>query len=131
MSVSASSPPSPRAIASRRWCGVSLRPAEQHPTARGALAALAGAMNDQVVLELGEPAQHRQDQPAVRPERPKAGALLADLSGCTARSEVMATNRLTSLAAITAMRRPTLICSSAKKPAALDAPQRSSLQSPL
>jgi hypothetical protein len=35
---------------------------EQHATARGALAALADARNDQVALELGEPAQHRQSR---------------------------------------------------------------------
>jgi hypothetical protein len=35
-------------------------------TSLGALAALAGAVNDQVALELGEPAQRCQDQPRVR-----------------------------------------------------------------
>jgi hypothetical protein len=42
------------------------RTAEQHAMCLGALAVLAGAGNDQVALELGQPAQYRQDQLAVR-----------------------------------------------------------------
>src|SRR5262245_15992057 len=63
------------------------RPAELHAAILGALAALAGARDDQRPLELGEPTEYCQHQPPVRrrgagpcvPERTKAGTALADL----------------------------------------------------
>src|SRR5262249_61727559 len=60
MSISVSLPASRRAMASRRWCGVSLRGRPNtHAMGLGALAALAGAGNDQVALELGQPRSGR------------------------------------------------------------------------
>jgi hypothetical protein len=62
------------------------RAAKQHTMRLGALTALAGTMNDQVALELGQPAQNRQDQATVRRggvgpgvvQRPEGGVGLAE-----------------------------------------------------
>jgi hypothetical protein len=74
-------------MASWRWCGVIFaRTTEAHAARLGALATLARAGADKLALELGEPTEHRQHQPAVRSrgvapcvvEALEAGATIGD-----------------------------------------------------